>query len=114
MDSPKDALARIKRAFAGPLIDRDSHGRERRRAELLYTCEIRVNGQVVARTQGRRLPMSCPSTRAGKFRLSPSPFSVSVQIPTGSAPQNDHESALVRSPAHRGSGNYLNLKGSEM
>src|SRR2546426_11978886 len=33
MDSPKDALARIKRAFAGPLIVRDSHGRERRRAD---------------------------------------------------------------------------------
>ena len=32
-DSRKDALARIKRAFAGPLIDGDSHGRERRRAD---------------------------------------------------------------------------------
>src|SRR5437879_11889135 len=77
MDSPKDALARIKRAFAGPLIDRDLHGRERRRAELLYTCEICVNGPVVARAQGRRLSMSCPSTRAGN-RLSPFPFSALV------------------------------------
>src|SRR3989442_2726323 len=33
MDSPKDALARIKRAFAAPLIDPESLGRERRRAD---------------------------------------------------------------------------------
>src|SRR2546427_365491 len=46
--------------------DRDSHGRERRRAELLYTCEIRVNGPGVARTQGRRLPMSCPKHEGRK------------------------------------------------
>src|SRR5437879_2860560 len=40
--------------------DPESHGRERGRAELLYTCEIRVNGRVVCQNSGRRLPMSCP------------------------------------------------------
>jgi len=40
MDSPKDALARIKRGFAGPLIDRDSHGKERRRADSLCTRQF--------------------------------------------------------------------------
>src|SRR5438309_4770505 len=34
-------------AFSAPVIDSESHGRERHRAELLYTCEIRVNGRIV-------------------------------------------------------------------
>jgi len=51
-------------------------GKERRRAELLYTCEIHVNGRVVARTQGSRPPMSCPSTRAGKPALTFPFFSI--------------------------------------
>src|SRR2546427_9706291 len=46
-------------------------GKERRRAELLYTCEIHVNGRVVARTQGRRLPMSCPPHEGRLNRSSP-------------------------------------------
>src|SRR5207244_4986986 len=48
-------------------------GKERRRAELLYTCEIHVNGRVVARTQGRRLPMSCPPHEGRLNRSSPYP-----------------------------------------
>src|SRR5436309_99384 len=43
---------------------------------------MRVNGWVVARTQGRRLPMSCPSTRAGKPALT-FPFFGIGSNPTG-------------------------------
>src|SRR5467141_3668524 len=65
MDSPKDALARLKRAFSGPLIDPGSHGRERRRADSPYTCEIHVNGRVVARNS-RLAPTDVLSQHEGR------------------------------------------------
>ena len=66
---------------------------------LLYTCEIRVNGRVVARTQGSHLPMSCPSTRAAQPTLTFPFFSIGsnsdgelidigyLLLATGSAPR---------------------------
>src|SRR5438552_14704793 len=42
---------------------------KRRRAELLYTCEIGVNGRVVCQNSRLAPPMYCPTTRAGKPAL---------------------------------------------
>ena len=61
--------------------------RVRRRAELLYTCEIRFNGRGVARAQGPRLPMSCPSTRAGKPAFT-FPFLTASKLRTTAAPSS--------------------------
>src|SRR2546427_5986919 len=75
-------------------------GKERRRAELLYTCEIHVNGRVVARTQGRRLPMSCPPHEGRLNRSSPYPPSrIRFEIDwTGSNNHGTLGSVSVRFP----------------
>src|SRR5207245_2875632 len=44
--------------------------------------EIGVNGRVVARTQGQRLPMSCPRTRAGTPALTFPFFSAPLYVQT--------------------------------
>ena len=62
-------------------------GKERRRADLLYTCEIGVNGRVVCEKL-KADAYRCPVPARGlERRLSPSPFSVSVQIRRGVNPQ---------------------------
>ena len=62
---PKDALERIKRVFTRSPIDSEWHGRERRRAESPYTCEIRVNGRVVCQNS-RPTPTDVLSQHEGR------------------------------------------------
>ena len=54
-------------------MDSESYGRERRRAELLYTCEIRVNGRVVCQNS-RLAPTDVLSQHAGASRPRPFPL----------------------------------------
>src|SRR2546430_8341682 len=53
------------RAFSAPLIDSESHGRERRRADSPYTCEIGVNGRVVCQ-KSRLEPTDVLSQHEGR------------------------------------------------